>query len=176
MTRRNHHPRLASILGHLPPITRPRALNVGCGTYPSAHTLRRKHPAWALYGLDPDPVALRVARQSDAALRLIHADALHLPGLLRTRFGLILVRHPDLFRSREVWRTIMGRLPALLAPDGVLLVTVYAPAEVDLLHTFRLPAPLPLRDQHLAPVNLAGQDRYAFAWPARSFPSAINAR
>lgn len=156
--------RLASILRQLPPITTPRALNTGCGAFPAAHTLRQQYPAWVLYGLDRDPAALRAAQQSDPALRLIRADALVLPSLLHTRFGLVLVRHPDLFRHREMWLTVLRRLPALLAPDGVLLVTVYAPEEIDLLRTLEFPSPLPLSEQNLAPVDLAGQDRYVCAW------------
>lgn len=163
-------PRLACILAQLPPIHTPRALNVGCGAYSSVHTLRQHHPTWALYGLDRDARALRIAHRHDPALRLIQADARTLPGLLRATFGLILVRHPDLFRHQLDWYAILHDLPALLAADGVLLLTVYGLDEVDLLHTFRLPARLRLDESQFASANHAGQDRYAFAWSARSFP------
>ena len=114
-------PRLNSLLVQLPLPDGPgRLLDVGCGDCPAALTLRHALPGWTIYGLDLDPGELRRAHLRAADLRLICADASHLPGLLRQRFGLILVRHPDLSLRRRAWSRIIPRLPLSLAPGGVL--------------------------------------------------------
>jgi trans-aconitate methyltransferase len=159
--------RLRSILAQLPlgglP---PRLVNVGCGMYPSARLVQDALPAWALYGLDLNGDALRRARRDAPSLRLIQADAKDLPGLLRARFGLVLVRHPDVYR-RAAWCRIIPRLPALLAPEGFLLITLYAPEEVETMRALDLPPPCPLDESALAPPDLAGRDRYALVFRSR---------
>jgi trans-aconitate methyltransferase len=152
--------RLRSVLAQLPLAgLPPYLLDVGCGRYPSARLLRDVLPAWALYGLDLDREALRRARRDAPFLRLVQADANTLPGLLRARFGLVLVRHPDLYRQ-AAWCRIIPRLPALLVPGGCLLVTLYAPEEVEALRLLDLPPACWLDEPALAPPDLVGQDRY----------------
>jgi trans-aconitate methyltransferase len=152
--------RLRSILAQLPLASLPpRLLNVGCGPYPSAHLLRDVLPAWALYGLDLDGEALRRARRDAPFLCLVQADANTLPGLLQARFGLVLVRHPDVYRQ-AAWCRIIPRLPALLAPGGCLLITLYAPEELEALRMLDLPLVCWLDEPALAPPDLAGRDRY----------------
>lgn len=158
--------RLASALIQLPAAHPSRALDVGCGDCVSLYALRHARPGWTFVGLDLDCTALRLAHQRDPDLRLICADARTLPGLLRAHFGLILVRHPDLFRRAAVWRAVIARLPALLAPGGTLLITVYAPEDLDRLAGLALPAPLALDERALAPVDMAGHDRYVRAYRA----------
>ena len=109
-------PRLASILDQLPVSTTARALSVGCGAYHAVYTLCDQFPGWTYVGLDRDHGALQTAQRIINGVRgvqLVQGDALALPGLLHTRFGLILVRHPDLFLHLADWHTIMHRLPAL---------------------------------------------------------------
>jgi SAM-dependent methyltransferase len=142
----------------------PRVLNVGCGIYPSARTLREALPGWALYGVDLDGEALRRARRQTPDLHLIQADARCLPALLRTSFGLIVVRHPDLYGSRAAWSQIISALPALLTPRAALLITVYAPEEAEVIRALTLPPAYPL--DGLAPVDLAGHDRYVLVFSA----------
>jgi trans-aconitate methyltransferase len=137
-------------------------LDVGCGEYPSAETLRDRLPEWALYGIDLDRDALRRARTHFPDLRLVQADARHLPALLHTTFGLILVRHPDLFRRRAAWSRIIPTLPDLIAPGGALLITLYAPEEVELIRALRLPPVYALNG--LASADFAGHDRYVLAF------------
>lgn len=145
----------------------PRLLDVGCGAYPAADTLRGTLPGWTLYGVDVDVDALRRARLRAPDLHLIQADARGLPALLRATFGLILVRHPDLYRNRAAWSRIIPALPVLLGPGGVLLVALFAPEEVDIIRALDLPPAFPL--DGLAPVDLAGQDRYLLAFsPVRT--------
>jgi len=164
-------PRLNSLLVQLPLPDGPgRLLDVGCGDCPAALTLRHALPGWTIYGLDLDPGELRRAHLRAADLRLICADASHLPGLLRQRFGLILVRHPDLSLRRRAWSRIIPRLPLSLAPGGVLLITLYTAPEADLLRGLPLPPPYPLDESALAPVDLGGRDRFAAAYRA----AAIN--
>jgi hypothetical protein len=131
----------------------PRLLEVGCGDDPVSV------PGWTCYGLDLDGAALRRARHP----RLIQADARHLPELLHTHFGMILIRHPDLFRHRAAWGDVIPRLPALLVPGGLLLITVYAPEEVEIVWALDLPPIYPLDPGSLVPCDLAGHDRFALA-------------
>jgi SAM-dependent methyltransferase len=144
----------------------PSVLDVGCGSFFSELTIRNARPDWTLFGLDIDGPALRQVRCRAPWLRLVQADAVCLPGLLRTRFGLILVRHPDLFRHRAAWAGIIPHLPALLAPGGFLLLTLYALEEVDLVRAFYLPPAYPLDETALSPVSLAGFDRFLLAYRA----------
>jgi SAM-dependent methyltransferase len=148
--------RLRSIVIQLPLAELPpRLLEVGCGDDPGFALL----PGWTGYGLDLDGAALRRARHP----RLIQADARHLPGLLHTQFGMILIRHPDLFRHRAAWGEVIPRLPALLAPGGLLLITVYAPEEVEIVQALDLPPIYPLDPGSLVPCDLTGHDRFALA-------------
>jgi SAM-dependent methyltransferase len=151
--------RLQSALAQLPlDDLPPRVLNVGCGEYPSAHILAEALPGWTLYGVDIDGDALRRADRPD--LHLIQADARCLP--LRVSFGLVLVRHPDLYRSYTAWAQIMPSLVAHLAPDGLLLITLYAPEEVELIRALSLPPVYAL--DGLAFADVAGHDRYVLAY------------
>jgi SAM-dependent methyltransferase len=159
--------RLRSILAQLPLADLPpRLINVGCGVYQSARPVRDALSTWALYGLDLDGDALRRARRDTPSLRLVQANAKDLPGLLQARFGLVLVRHPDVHR-RAAWCRIIPRLPALLAPGGFLLITLYAPEEVDAVRALDLPPACPLDESALAPPDLAGRDRYGLVFRSR---------
>ena len=144
----------------------PRALNVGCGEFPAAAVLRQARPGWTLYGLDRDEVALHRAHRDDPALRLVCADARDTPYILRARFGLVLVRHPDIFRDRAVWAVALPRLITLLAAGGTLLITCYTAEESALIAALDLPPALALDEDALAPPNLAGHDRYIHAYSA----------
>ncbi|NDJ77328.1 MAG: class I SAM-dependent methyltransferase [Chloroflexi bacterium] len=162
-------PRLRSVLEQLPGANLPpRLLNVGCGAYLCARTLHGARPGWARYGLDWRAAALREAHEREPDLRLVQADARELPGLLHTRFGLVLARHPDLYRQRAAWAVILPALLDLLAPGGVLLVTVYGAEEIELLDTWALPPGPPLDHTLLAPVDLAGQDRFVLAFAPKA--------
>ena len=160
--------RLQSVLLQLPGDSScPSVLDVGCGLFCSKMTIRSARPDWTLFGLDIDGPALRQARCRAPWLRLVQADAACLPRLLQTRFGLILVRHPDLFRHRATWTRIITRLPALLAPGGFLLLTLYALEEVELVRAFDLPPAYLLDEPALSPVSLAGFDRCPLAYRAK---------
>ena len=159
-----HLARLHSLLRQLPLASGHNILSVGCGVFPESLTIRTTLPGWTLYGLDLDVDALRRAHQRDPGLHLIQADASHLPGLLHARFNLILARHPDIFRHERAWKRILCALPEMLTPGGSLLVTLYAPEEASLVRALSLPSPYPLAQDKLAPVDLAGRDRFALAY------------
>lgn len=158
-------PRLYGIIDQLPVIgLPPRLLNVGCGDFPCAATLSTALPGWMLVGVDRDGDALRCAgspngRNNTGAL-LIQADARDLPVVLGAQFGVILVRHPDLFRSRAAWLAALVELVHLLAPDGVLVITLYAPEEVELIHAADLLPLATLDEAYLPRVDIAGRDRF----------------
>ncbi len=164
------HPRLARLQSLLTALAldglAPRAVSVGCGAYPSAWVLRETLPGWTLYGLDRDGAALRSARREAPFTRLIQADARSLPGLLHARFGLVLVRHPDLYRYHSAWTCIFDSLPAMLAPGGALLATFYAPEEAEVALALPVPTLAPLDEDLLAPPDLGGHDRFALAYRA----------
>lgn len=168
-------PRLRAILDHLPlDGVPPHALNIGCGDFPSLRTLRDALPGWMIVGMDRDGPALRRARQSlrmdcAAPLHLIQADARDLPDLFShdhtpAPFGLIMLRHPDVFRHRAIWEQTIPALPALLAPGGVLLITLYAPEETEIIRALDLPPLVQLDDESLPRVDLAGRDRFVRAY------------
>jgi trans-aconitate methyltransferase len=154
-------PRLYRAVSQLP-VTGlpPRLLDVGCGDCLAAEVLLQALPGWVITGVDLDGAALDRARKRLPSLLLVEADAATLPGLLHTRFGLILVRHPDLFARRASWNRILPMLPELLAPGGWLVITLYAPDEVDLVRALSLPPGSLLNEQALAPADLAGRDRF----------------
>ncbi len=159
-------PRLHTLLVRLPVAgLPPQLLSVGCGDCPEAATVQAALPGWTFYGIDVDGDALRHARHTSPALGLVRADASHLPGLLRARFGVILLRHPDLFQRRAAWRRIIPALPESLAPGGVLLVTLYTPEETEFVRAL-LPAADPPDEGALAPPDLAGHDRFALLYHA----------
>ena len=159
--------RLRSALAQFPTAgLPPRVLNVGCGDFPAAGALHQARPTWTLYGLDRDEAALRRARQADPSLRLICADARDAPHILRARFGLVLVRHPDIFRDRAMWAVALPRLVTLLAAGGVLLITCYTAEESALIAALDMPPMLALDESALAPPNLAGHDRFLHAYLA----------
>ncbi len=139
----------------------PHLLSVGCGVYPCAPTLHGARPGWTLWGIDRDGAALRQARQRDPSLRLVRADVRSLPGLLRPMlggFGLVMVRHPDLFRSAG-WAAVLPELRSLVAPGGALVITLYAPDEAEMVR--RLGLTNGAVDQSaFAPVDMAGHDRF----------------
>lgn len=158
-------PRLSSILACLPlPGSAPSALEVGCGAFPAARGLAGVLPGWAFYGIDCDGAALRYARCDAPLLCLVQADARGLPGLFHACFGLILVRHPDVFHASAAWCAILPALPGLLAPGGVLLITLYAPEEVELITSFGLPPFHRLDESLLVPADLSGRDRFALIY------------
>lgn len=138
----------------------PRLLSVGCGVYPCAATLHGARPGWTLWGIDRDGAALREARRRDPLLRLVQADVRTLPGLLVGGFGLVLVRHPDLFRSAG-WAVVLPGLRGLVAPGGALVITLYALDEAEMVRRLGLVGSDPAGDEAaFAPVDMAGHDRY----------------
>lgn len=162
--------RLGSILDQLPLAgLPPRALEIGCGAYPAAGALAAVWPGWSYLGLDHDGAALRTARKNGGQRKpplLIQADARTLSRLLCTEFGLILVRHPDIFLRRRVWSAILMSAPKLLVPGGVLLITLYAPEEVEIVDALPLPPEVVLNVGSLAPADLAGDDRFVRVYRA----------
>jgi len=62
------------------------------------------------------------------------------------------------------WCRIIPHLLALIAPGGYLLITLYAPDEVETVLAPGLPPTCPLDESALAPPDLAGHDRYALVF------------
>lgn len=146
----NSNARLVSIIRRLPISQQsPRLLNIGCGAFVEAPALRKLLPGWAVIGLD-------IVRLKKNSAWLIQADAVHLP--FACKFGLILVRHPDVNKYPERWKTIFENLPAYL--DGVLLVTAYTFDEIEFVRNHLDLPPISVSEPPLAPVDLVGRDKY----------------
>lgn len=162
-------PRLYSVLDQLPVIgLPPRLLNVGCGDFPCAPTLAAALPGWMVVGVDRDGAALRRAAAHNGPPRgstphLVQGDARDLTALLRAQFGVILVRHPDIFHSRATWTIALPGLVHLLVPGGILVISLYAPEETEMVRALALPPPLALDESVLPGVDLAGRDRFVWA-------------
>ncbi|MBN2470406.1 MAG: hypothetical protein JXN59_06760 [Anaerolineae bacterium] len=142
-----------------------RVLEVGCGADVSVKALRRVFPTAALFGLDRD---WRVVPRHPAAFTFV-ADAARLPVARHVQFDLVLIRHPDVYRSRTGWLAACAALPARVTPGGHLLVSCYESTELrqieraltqDGVQGVALPV------QRLLPVDLSGRDRYILAFQA----------
>jgi hypothetical protein len=103
-------------------------------------------------------VVLDDLRQIKHGMARIQANLQRLP--LRCCVDVVLVRHPDIIRRWAGWAHFFQHLPSVLRPGGYLLVTTYSPLELETLtQMVNLPRH-PLTESQLAPVNLAGQDKY----------------
>ncbi len=146
----NSDARLISLIQQLPLRPQPpRLLSIGCGAFVEAGALQTLFPDWAVIGLD-------IMRLKKNAVWKVQADAVHLP--FACTFGLILIRHPDVNKYPERWKTIFETLPAYL--HGVLLVTTYTLDELSFVKTHLPLTHISLSEAPLAPVDLVGRDRY----------------
>jgi SAM-dependent methyltransferase len=152
--------RLVSILRQLP---RPRrALEVGCGACPGLAVIAAS--GLMAVALDLDLAALRRAWRQHPGLRLVQADSARLPFRRRfDLFDLIMVRHPDLDRSREGWQRTFQDMPGWLSDSGLMVVSAYSAPEIDLARGWLATGglvPVPLTVDHLIPPGLSGRDRF----------------
>ena len=164
--------RLQSILRQFP--CPHRALDLGCGdddelaAYIVNQRQLTKTPSDRLLIVSVDRTlsGLRAIQRRKNA-QSIQADLTTLPFSRQATFDFILVRHPDIDRSAEQWKTAFSELPALLHRDGILLVTTYSAAEMEqiqgwlLVPTFRA---YPVALDRLAPPDLVGRDRVVRAY------------
>lgn len=157
--------RLRSVFDQLPLDGLPRRLlNVGCGDYPSLPIVTDTLPAWTSLGLDLDLPALRRAARRLPRPPVVQADAARLPFARNASFGLIMVRHPDVFRRRTAWSRLLPTLAGRLAPNGLLVITVFTGGEVALIRRLPLPPHLALNETALASPDVAGHDRFVLAF------------
>ena len=148
-----------------PPVS--HVLEVGCGSQVSVEALHRVYPAAALYGLDRD---WRVVGNG-TAVRTFVADAARLPLARHIQFDLILIRHPDVYRSRTGWLAACAVLPGWIRTGGHLLVSCYESAELRQIEQALAGNgawSVPLPAQRLAPVDLSGRDRFLMAFQTRA--------
>lgn len=152
--------RFASLLRALPPLPIERILDLGCGDAKGAIMLAARYPGATIYGIDYDLSALRCV---PPCVQPVLADVRQLP--FNARFGLIVIRHPDVFRSAAAWKQALQSALELLVAGGVLIVTCYSIAEADRLRAWLAVLLLqPIRlSTDLAAVDQTGQDRFAFA-------------
>ncbi len=84
-----------------------------------------------------------------------------------------MIRHPDVHRVPECWQAAIRAVPRLLYVGGLLLVTCYNRAELDLIKRWladsrtELPSatqPLAFTNKSLTLPDGVGHDRYPAAW------------
>lgn len=139
----------------------PRGLEIGCGAYPAASRLAGLLPGWWWIALDLDEAALHRAPRGSTVL--VRADAERPPLAAGVRFGLILVRHPDVLR-RSAWARLLPRLPGRLAPGGALLITLFDPDEAHAVRALPMPPARPLDEAALVLAGRDGRDRVVLAF------------
>lgn len=118
----------AALRRWLPPVPSPRLLEIGCGVAEDAG----EWPAMGVaeyVGVDLDETAIAQARARWPGLTFLCADAARLPETAVGRFHAVLIRRPDLFARPENWRQVFAALPALLLPQGRILVTLLGAGE-----------------------------------------------
>jgi len=144
--------RLESLLTHLPGLC--RILDMGCGDGRDLPLLRQLYPEALILALDADWQALL---QVPRSVYRLQANLAHLP--LVVHFDGILVRHPDVARQPEPWRTFLGTASRFLAPDGRLVLTTYAADEMQVAQRWldRCLQPLSVPTE-LAPPDISGRD------------------
>ncbi len=150
--------RFASILRALTPLPMPRILDLGCGDGRCAGALKAYFPDAAIYGVDHDLAALRNMR---IGIQAVLADVRALP--FASRFGLIVIRHPNVDRAFVAWQQALSKVETRLAEGGILLITCYSAPEAERLRGWLPPlTALPIATAVLAPIDLVGHDRYVF--------------
>ncbi|MFP4321927.1 MAG: hypothetical protein ACLFTK_05680 [Anaerolineales bacterium] len=140
-----------------------RTLNAGCGLYTEADIIVRHWPDALHIGLDVNWPDLNLIRER---ISPVQANLQALP--FRCHFDLVVVRHPDIIRRPVSWRAFFETTPAILAPKGYLLVTTYSLRERDAVRATVPLARLIIDETQLAPVNLAGQDKYPLLYTVPS--------
>jgi ubiquinone/menaquinone biosynthesis C-methylase UbiE len=101
-----------------------RVLDVGCGTGLLAARLRRELPGTRFVGLDYSHGMLHHARERDAAVAWVHADALRLP-LRDAAFDAVL--STEAFHWFPDQRAALAEFHRVLGPGGRILVALANP-------------------------------------------------
>jgi predicted TPR repeat methyltransferase len=112
----------------LPLVPSPRLLEIGCGAAEDAGEWLAGGVA-EYVGVELDEVAIAQARARWPGLTFLCADAAHLPRAVVGRFHAVLIRRPDLFARPGNWQQVFAVLPALLQPQGRVLVTLLGAGE-----------------------------------------------
>jgi SAM-dependent methyltransferase len=107
----------------------PRLLEIGCGTAEDAGEWLAGG-AGEYIGVDLDELAIARARARWPGLTFLCADAARLPGKYAGYFHVVLIRCPDLFVRPGNWQQVFAALPALLQPEGRVIVTLFGAGEM----------------------------------------------
>lgn len=102
------------------------AVVVGCGLGDDAALLAER--GWTTTAFDVAPTALRMARERfpDAAIELVEADLLDLPGAWHRAFDLVVEHYTVQALPPSVRERATAAVGSLVAPGGRLLVEVIA--------------------------------------------------
>lgn len=161
--------RLNSLRALLP---QPRTvLELGCGACTDI-PLVDCFGADLLIGVDYDLIALRWANGLNAGprLQLVYADITQLP--FNYRFDMVVIRHPDVVLSVAAWSAAIIQLPVNLKRGGHALITTYDLYEYEWvvgMVSQNVPSltRLTLPHDQLAPVGIAGRDRFYVVYAFR---------
>ncbi|MHB8627946.1 MAG: class I SAM-dependent methyltransferase [Aggregatilineales bacterium] len=161
--------RFAGVLRLLPAPAVPLVLDLGCGTARCALAIQERWPGVGIVGLDRDRAALK---HRPNVVAPVQADLCAMP-VPMSRFGLIVIRHPDVHRAPERWQAAIRAAPQLLCVGGLLLVTCYSLSELDQIRRWladsrtELPSaaqPFAFTHKSLTSPDGVGHDRYPAAW------------
>ncbi len=156
-------PRLMSLLRSLNLPNCAHILDVGCAAWRDLPVYCAVFSTARIVGLDRDIAGLVAAPQGCR----VQADMNQLP--FRGGFDLVLVRHPDLDRSRSAWGHFLRHAP--LNEGGILLISTYTLPEIEQVRGWLLDAAslsaAPLAGERLAPPGLAGRDRFVLVYLRR---------
>ncbi len=151
--------RFAALLRLLPADAVRSVLEPGCGVFESAPFLRAAFPYALLIGVDRDRYAIGAHARQSAAI-LIEADIRALP--FRAAFDLIVIRHPDVHRSRASWEALIRSLSRWIASGGYVLVTTFTLEEHERVRAW-LPDGLrviPVERAALPAADAVARDRF----------------
>jgi len=151
--------RFAALLRLLPANTVRSVLEPGCGVFESAPFLRAAFPHALLIGVDYDRYAIGAHARQSAAI-LIEADIRALP--FRAAFDLVVIRHPDVHRSRVSWETLIGSLTRWTNSGGYVLVTTFTIEEHERVRAW-LPdnfCVIPVERAALPAADVVARDRF----------------
>ena len=143
-------------------------LDLGCGSAECANPIKQRWPEAHITGIDRNGLVLPSVPSFVTA---VQADVCALP-FKPAVFGLIIIRHPDVFRRSIDWKAAINGSARLLSNTGCLLITCYSLPEAERINGWLRQAWLPLghgaqiflRPEIIAVSDLVNHDRSAFAW------------
>lgn len=143
--------RFAHLIARIPPERPVQVLDLGCSECLEGEALLAA--GVGLTGVDQDEVSIRAAGRRLPNATFVCADAAELPDDWRGRFGMILIRRPDLLAQPERWRLVFGRLSGWLSAGGRVVVTTVSAGEAYLVAQWLAESGFDMTDREELPMT-----------------------